>query len=422
MLNDLTSLTSPRLPWLVALLLTLPLASAALAQDAASDSLLNVGYTALQAGDSLQAVSAFRLAAEAAPTQPRPRLELGYLLANLDRRSEAVDELERAAALDSASAPHKDLGYLYIDLGRDREAASHFEQVAAGDATIALQLAYVYDRLGDVSDARRQFKYAAGLSDGEASAQARAELEARDGRPRVGTVLAEVYVAPLYQSRFSYVVATSVARVGYVLDRASALQVYGIARATLDTRSTGGLQPQIFADNAAVAGIGLRAQPLGQAGPTVYGEFGAALSLVDSEATDDGLDVRLGVYDFRQWGGDRPLGFVGEVYYDASYYSRYRNAIGYAQARPGVRLSRGTAGSVDAYAALAAVVDTEGLSFNNLVEGGPGVRWTLPRQTGLQLRAEYVRGRQFGTGGIPAVTYDDARLLVVYSRAFRLAP
>lgn len=392
-----------------------------MAQDAPSDSLLNVGYAALQAGDSLRAVGAFQQAAQAAPTQPRPRLELGYLLASLDRASEAVDELERAAALDPASAPHKDLGYLYIDLGRDREAAGHFERVAASDATAALQLAYIYERLGETSKARRQFQYAASLPDDEVSAQAQAELEARDTRSQAGTVLAEFYVAPLYQSRFSYVVASSVARVGYVLDRASGLQAYGIARATLDSRSTGGLQPQIFADNAAIVGVGLRAQPLGRRGPTAYGELGAAVSLVDNEATGDGLNVRLGVYDFRQWGGDRVLGFVGEVYYDASYYSRYGNAIGYVQARPGVRLAQGGAGAVDAYAALAAVVDTEGLSFNNVVEGGPGLRWTLGR-TGLQVRAEYVRGRQFEIGGSPALTYGDARLLVTYSRAFRLTP
>lgn len=323
--------------------------------------------------------------------------------------------------MDSAAAPHEDLGYLYLDLGRDREAAEHFERVAPDDAQIALQLAYLYDRLGEAGDARRQFRYAAGLPDGEVSAQARAELEARDGRPQRGAVLGEVYLAPLYQSRFSYVVASSVARVGYVLDRATGLQAYGTVRGTLDSRSTGGLQPQIFADNAVVAGLGLRAQPLGLGGPTVYGEAGAAASLVDNDATADGLDVRLGVYDFRRWGGGRAPGFVGEVYYDASYYSRYRNAIGYVQARPGLRLARGPAGAVDAYAALAAVVDTRGLSFNNVVEGGPGLRWTLG-ETGLQLRAEYVRGRQFGTGGSPAVTYGDARLLVVFSRAIRLTP
>ena len=144
-----------------------------------------------------------------------------------------------------------------------------------------------------------------------------------------------------------------------------------------------------------------------------------ATSIVDNRTIEDGLDLRAGITDFRRWGADG-TGTFAEAYYDASYYSRYDNAIVYAQARPGVRVLEGENGSLDVYAALAAVADTRRFRFNNLVEAGPGVRWTLPDPTGLQVRLEYVGGRQFGVGDLDALDYDDVRAFLIYSRSLRL--
>ena len=410
--------------WLVLLVAyAAVLTSPVSAQDTPSEGFLNEGYRALQAGDSLEAARSFQRAVQAAPSEPRPRLELGFLLSALGRRDEAVSELERAAELDPGSAPYGDIGYLNLSLGRDERAAAAFERVLEGEpqnAQVALQLAYIYDQLGRADAADALFAYVATLPDPILAGQARAELAVRSTRLRRGNVVADVYAAPLYQSRFEYAVLPSVGRVGYVLDPEISAQVYAVGRITTDTRSTGGLQPQIFNDNALAVGVGLRAQPSVLGGAAVYGEVGVATSLVDNPTIEDGLDVRAGIYDFRRWGALERTGTFAEVYYDASYYSRYDNAIAYAQARPGVRVLEGRNGSLDVYAALGAVADTRRFRFNNLVEAGPGVRWTLPAQTGLQVRLEYVNGRQFGIGGQEALDYDDARAFLIYNRSFRL--
>jgi tetratricopeptide (TPR) repeat protein len=89
-------------------------------------------------------------------------------LAGLRRPLPALDLLERAAALDPASAPvRRALGRHLVSLRRYGQAAPHLEAAAAGEPTNAVtqvELADVLDRAGDTARAAATYKAALAIS------------------------------------------------------------------------------------------------------------------------------------------------------------------------------------------------------------------------------------------------------------------
>jgi hypothetical protein len=252
-------------------------------------------------------------------------------------------------------------------------------------------------------------------------------LDATDDRARrelvyllgdtAGTRVGDIYAAAVRQSRFRDAIVSVVARGGIVLDQTTQLAVYGVVRATRDTRSTGGAQPVIYSDNFAIAGAGVRTRPF-QSALAMYAEGGLAVDLVrPAERRSPQLDVRGGAYYSRAWtdwvsaaSGD----FVNDVYVDASYYSRYSNTIMYAMARPGVRVARSDELALDAVTRAFVAADSRRAFYNNVGEAGVGARLMTPPSRGIAAYVEYVWGRYLGSSGPYARGYHDVRISLVY--------
>ncbi len=180
--------------------------------------------------------------------------------------------------------------------------------------------------------------------------------------------------------------------------------------------------------------MGLRGR-LFKSNLTAYAEAGVAFNMVRSPLSNVKArsDYRAGIYYAKQWGKESetdkltaPMTLNGDVYFDTSYYSRFRNnVIGYLQVREGVRILQLRQTSLDAYVLLAAAKDTKRDFFNNLGEGGAGLRFTPRRSWGLSISTEYVRGAYFGIERLGEPNpyrpqYNDFRVSLVSGKFFLL--
>ena len=276
-----------------------------------------------------------------------------------------------------------------------------------------LNAAYAFRRTNQVDSAVSHFRRAAALDPSDD--RARNELRYLLG-DAVGTRVSDVYASAIYQSRFSDLILSGIARTGRVLDRSSQLTAYASARATRDTRSTGGAQPVIYSDNVAIAAAGLRVRP--GSGPfALYAEAGPAFSLTSGTSQGTRFDVRAGGYyadSYRTWDATSVGDFVNDSYADASYYSRYEDGILYAQLRPGVRVARGPDAALDVVSRVFLAADTRGDFYNNLAEGGGGLRLATRPSIGVSVYAEAVFGSYLRDAGANGRTYHDFRLSLIY--------
>lgn len=353
----------------------------------------------------------------------RVHLTEAYRLLEADQIDAAALELEQAAAAEPCRATtHAQLGYAYVQAGRTRDALDELlyaRELGYAEPRAALQIAYLAETLGDDFRARRYFVRAMDGEDEEVADQAEAELRVRSAAP--GLVITEVYAAPVYQTRFRNLVVPVVVRSGPLLTADYLLQPYALLRVTRDTRSSYGERPQIFSENAALAGLGIRRR-ITRGTLTAYAEAGAVVDLdfVPSELSNAGPSFQAGLYDFigfglpRDPGGVASRGRFAELYFDASYYSRFdHNGIGYFQLRPGYRSNGWARGTLDLYAPLLAVADINGYGYNNLVEAGLGARFSTDLLAGLGVSAELIGGSYLRDRVLGDRTYADFRLTLI---------
>ena len=361
-------------------------------------------------------------------------LDRAYKLINAKRYAEAAPLLEQVIKLDANNAQvHKQLGYVYLNLKRQKDAIREFEVVETldpNDYQNKLQIGYLYDSIKEKELARQAFKRALATNDAEIKNKAETALKNLDSEtPLVGSTFSEVYIAPFYQSRFKNFIAPAFVRYGVVIQSSRQVELYGSFRFSHDTRSTGGSAPQIFSDNFSVLGVGLRTRPF-KNNLTFYGEAGIAFNMKRNSLSTvrTRSDFRVGVNYFKEWSeketetekATMPLTWFGDFYFDASYYSRFRNnVIGYAQAREGLRLFQFNKTSVDGYGRVGLVKDTRRDFYNNLAELGGGLRFTPYKPLGFSINAEYVRGFYFGLerAGEPnpyKSQYNDFRVSLVF--------
>jgi hypothetical protein len=243
-----------------------------------------------------------------------------------------------------------------------------------------------------------------------------------------------LYGAAFYDTRWKGCFIQSYAQQGYGLVPGNALSVYGIGWLTADTRSTGaGPAPVIISDNVLVVGAGLRYRPL--QGFWIDVQEGIAIDLIDRNGVSGTRgDFRAvatagtGIYpEFLVHDGLKsPMSLLADFFISAGYYSRYKNGIGYAQGRLGVRAAEISRAFMDIYLRADAALDTEGKFYNNLFEIGPGLRMTPDPEWGLFFMVEYHHGIYADyTSAMTAEreafypsTYNTVRFLIVLDREF----
>lgn len=366
----------------VGLVLCLLLPAAVRAQETTAErfaAAMNVAYAAKQRGDTAVARDYFLRAIAADSAAAAPFIELGYLdLAGNKPAAALWFEQGAARAPDDANV-RRQLGYVLIDLRRTSDAIKALESIAKTPAGYIdrdrLALAYLYDSAMRNGEALAAFRAAAASTDTSVAHPARRALRVKGD---VGTVLfSEGYLAPFYQTRFENAIGFGFLRHGIESGSAWAPAAYTSLRVTRDSKSTFGAQSRVLSDNAAILAGGVRVRPWH--GPVwLYAEAGGAYSLLANDSVSWRRDVRAGAYviaqDERRLYAAANWKLVTDIAADVSWYERFdKNVIGYALLREGVRV--GTTGKVafDVFGRGWVGYDSRGDFFNRAVEGGGGV-------------------------------------------------
>jgi len=325
----------------------------------------------------------------------------------------------------------RQLGWLYVNFGRTEEALSRFhvaDSLLPSDTT-KLQIAYLLQSLGRHQEALQVFSHLRASNDWDIRSKSRAAVVvvsadlSRRSYPWWSQANGTVY----YESRFHNTVLMTSAYAGKYtgLDRIASL--YGVLALTYDTRSMGGALPVIFSDNYLLGSVGLRLLPF--AGLTTDFQMGAAVDLIEranhSRASGDIrciLSYGHGLYPELSVPDDLHFVFkpMGDIHMSLGYYSRYKNGIGYAQLRAGVRLAQWDHSAFDTYLRGNFAFDTERLVYNNIAESGLGVRFMPHYSWGVAVQAEWYRGTYWDksvSAGSLTRSYNTIRLFVILDRS-----
>jgi tetratricopeptide (TPR) repeat protein len=406
-----------------------------------------LAYAELAASSPQDAASDFERVYRDHPEQLRIALELGYVYLQLHDNGRAekyfaaaassVDpEISQPARLalqnlrDSEMQARKQRAYDLLGQGDPKAALNLFEQVHAADprdSAITMQLGYLYQSEGKFAKAREMFESERYGPDPQVNSKAASALE--EVNRQSAWWFGSAYAAPFYESRFANQINPMNFKVGLRTSRY--LQPYLGMRFTRDIRSTNGTLPVIYSDNSDVFSVGLQSPVLGH-GTNLYAEAGTAVSLMGRPVQGRAVpDYRAGITWYKPWetslaeaAREKSHSFspTGSAYSDISYYSRYdRNVIGYLQIRQGVNLPTAHLLPIQILAAINVVRDSNGDFYNNVVEGGPGVRLApFRRLLNLQFEVDYLRG--FYTAHDPSNPYGshygDFRVFLIWSKDF----
>ena len=345
---------------------------------------------------------------------------------------EATRLFERAVSIDPSNLlARRQLGYLYLSQEKNEQALEQFtiaESLQSSDA-VKLQIAYILLSLDREEDAKMLFTELESSPDSVVRDQASKEL-AVYSIPSLGAVSrwrTDFYASPYYDTRWEDLFISGRLRHGYYLTDSRKLILYGVLSYSVDTKSKGGRAPVIFSDNTLIFGFGFRARPF--TGLLLDIQEGLAFDLIDRgsgrKARGDfraiatyfnGIYAPFVVHD----GVKAPFYPYVDLYTSAGYYSRYKNVIGYLQARGGVRVVEVSRTALDVYALLDMAWDTEKDFYNNVSEGGLGARLTPHFNWGVYLVGEYHRGRYWRTAATQPPYdpyYNSFRLYIIFERS-----
>jgi hypothetical protein len=260
------------------------------------------------------------------------------------------------------------------------------------DYGTALQIGYLLDRLGRKKEATSYFEKVSHSSDKtlrEKGYQSLVNLRSESVQLFPLPFFADLYSAPFYYSRFNFAEIPLHLRIGVTFGEGKLFEAYSNFYIIKDTSSSGGngadVLPSIYNDNYLLLGGGARVNfeslvpfiPFG-----IYGEIGGALDIVSQNRAPWRVDFRGGLEFFKDWSTgpqfanalEFKLAHIGDVYGDISYFSRYENdVIGYVKAREGVRFLQFKDTSLEAYARVFLILDSNQYFYNNLFEVGPCV-------------------------------------------------
>lgn len=342
---------------------------------------------------------------------------------------EAQSLFEKASKLDPSNVlVHKQLGYIYRDHDRTDLAVREFmiaDSLQPSDTT-KMQIAYWLRLIGRNEESDQYFQRLMASGSPDVRQQAANEYSNRASTP--ASWYTRIYAAPYYDSRWETWFYSALLQEGHYVDNSHVLSLYGFVSVSGDARSSGGLAPVIFSDNAVVTGLGVKAEPF--TGFQASVQEGLSVDLIkrtdQSSTRGDFRAVAVygnGIYPSYTYHPDVQFPFAPllDFYSSLGYYSRYSNTIGYLQGRAGIRTVEVSRAIMDAYVSLGVVRDGNKEYYNNLVEGSVGVRISPNIFWGLYLAGEFHRGSYWDVGGTARPYdqfYSSFRFFIILDKTF----
>lgn len=322
----------------------------------------------------------------------------------------------------------KSLAYLQIRLNKQNEAIQSVrkaEQLAPQDEQLKLQEAYLLNQQKRNKEALVIFKDLSASSDPEMASKAQQAVQNLSASA-VPSTFKDVYFAPSYESRYDDFIFPLKMRYGKNLDNGRA-QVYGFVNLNRDTKSKGGVRPEIIDENAVTVGVGANYQPWQSIPVRAYLEVGGSYDLIDRNRDKFRESVVGGVTGYQEWYANPAVDqrtvwndYFTDLYGNVASYSREDyNVIADLRLRSGFNLYRGEAGTVQAYGKLHTLADSEGENYNNLFEYGAGVAWQPFNYVPVKLRVERLYGHYFKDALADGTDrYNNTRTELVFYKSF----
>lgn len=308
----------------------------------------------------------------------------------------------------------KEAGYLAIEDNQLLKAIHYFTAAYqhTHDPLLAMQLAYLYDRLNQKPNAYQYFKLATKSTDNTQSLRAQNALTALRGlqtKALPTPYFSEIFFNPFTQSRFGLTVTPLIWRMGVEQPNRFHTKAYVFVRRTQDNRSANlGELSQLYEDNVQITGFGGQFSPFAHLPIVGFLEAGAAYDLIYQNRERWRGDLRGGFMYYQELGA-RPAyfdqlkignGFYSDWYADTTYFSRYKNnVISLIRTHQGLRLAQYKSSMLNLYMTGRVIADTNRLFFNNIAELGPGIGLIPSNRFNLELHYEYIRGVYLPAGG-----------------------
>jgi len=322
----------------------------------------------------------------------------------------------------------KSLTYLQIRLNKQNDAIQSVrkaEQLAPQDDQLKLQEAYLLNQQKRNKEALALFKGLSTSSDADIAEKAQQAVQNLSGST-VPSTFKDIYFAPSYESRYDDFIFPLKMRYGKNLDNGRA-QVYGFLNLNRDTKSKGGVRPEIIDENAVTVGIGANYQPWQSIPIRAYLEVGGSYDLIDRNRDKFRESIVGGVTGYQEWYANPTAeqrtvwnDYFTDLYGNVASYSREDyNVIADLRLRSGFNVYRGEAGTVQAYGKLHTLADSEGENYNNLFEYGAGVAWQPFNYIPVKLRVERLYGHYFKDALADGTeNYNNTRTELVFYKSF----
>ncbi len=311
--------------------------------------------------------------------------------------TEAGGETTASPALPAREMGERSLASSYLN-----DAHRYFEQAHKddpADANVIYKLGVTSNLLGRDREALNWFDQARRSTDADVRDKARSAYESL--RPSFSRFSLNAWTIPFYSSRWNDVffygqMRGEWTRPGRALIPYVSLRFVGDSQGRAEGR--GPATPLFLSENSVIAGAGLH----WRLSPRLYlwGEAGESVSYL-GHRQDSALmrpDYRGGVSYLHGWGrllGSSEGGLFAETNLDGVYASRFNHdMLLYIQSRSGRTFSRSLSGwQAQAYFAWNVTLDLKGEYWGNVVEFGPGARFTSPAlPKGMSFRVEMLRG------------------------------
>lgn len=322
----------------------------------------------------------------------------------------------------------KSLTYLQIRLNKQNEAllsVRKASQLLPQEDQLKLQEAYLLNQLKRDNDALPIFKSLTQSSDIQIATKAQEAVKNLSG-PQVKPIFKDIYFAPSYESRYDDFIFPLKMRYGKNLQNGRA-QIYGFLNLNRDTKSKGGIRPEIIDENAVTVGVGANYQPWISLPIRAYVEVGGSYDLIDRNRDKFRESVVGGVTGYQEWYANPALeqrtvwnDYFTDLYGNVASYSREDyNVIADFRLRSGLNVYRGDLGTVQAYGKLHTLADSKAENYNNLFEYGAGVAWQPFNYVPVKLRVERLYGHYFKDALADGTeNYNNTRTELVFYKDF----